>query len=220
MSDLVTTPVELTLLPSELVGDRVRVRPLRRGDGAAMFRAIDASRAHLSRFLPWVGHHRTEDDSEVYVRKAIAWWTLREDLPLVIETLRAEEGFAANAMIGASGLHRIDWALRVFEIGYWLRADATGRGFVTESVKLIAALAFERLAARRVEIRCDIDNVPSANVPRQLGFVEEARLAHQTRVVGGGETETWVFALDPAGYRALSWREQARAWVAAADSDG
>lgn len=213
-------PIELTPLPSELRGERVRVRPLRRGDGVALFRAVDRSRAHLSRFLPWVDRHKTWEDSEVYVRKAIAWWTLREDLPLVVETLSADGDLGANEIIGASGLHRIDWTLRAFEVGYWVRVDATGKGFISEAVKLVVALAFERLAARRVEIRCEVDNLRSANVAQRLGFDEEARLPRQVRVSDGSETESRVFALDPVRYAMLPWRERARARVLAADEDG
>ena len=33
--------------------------------------------------------------------------------------------------IGGTGLHRIDWAQRQFEIGYWCRSSRVGEGFVT-----------------------------------------------------------------------------------------
>ena len=66
---------------------------------------------------------------------------------------------AAKASSSAArGLHRIDWTLRKFEIGYWRKTGCEGRGFVTEAVRALARLAFDTLDARRVEIRMDDNN--------------------------------------------------------------
>src|SRR5687767_3692861 len=102
-------------LSSRMVGERVVVRPFMRGDGVDIFRAVDASRARLKEFLPWVDHHQSADDSEAFARGAHAKWVLREDLAVAIcdTTL---------AVVGGSGLHRFDWNVRSFEIGYWIRS--------------------------------------------------------------------------------------------------
>lgn len=202
---------ELVELPSVVSGERVRIRPFRRGDGARVFGAIDEDRDHLRAWLPWVDAHKTPDDTEVYVRKAHAWWMLREDLPLLVETIDGE-------VLGGSGLHRFDWAVRSFEIGYWIRKTREGQGFVSEAVKLATAIAFERLDAARVEIRCDAANVRSAAVPRRLGFVEEAMVKEEND--DGVERDTRVFAHGRASYGAEAWSEAAAARVRAADRDG
>lgn len=202
---------ELLPLPSVVTGERVRVRPYRRGDGRALFEAIDEDRAHLRAWLPWVDAHKTVEDSEVYVRKAHAWWILREDLPFGIESLD-------GALLGGSGLHRFDWASGSFEIGYWVRKSREGRGYVGEVVQLASAIAFERLGARRVEIRCDLANARSAAVPRRLGFAEEGCV--RTVTDDGSPREMRVFALDTDGFRRLPWSAAASGFVEAADRDG
>jgi ribosomal-protein-serine acetyltransferase len=204
---------ELLPLPSFIEGSRVRVRPFRRGDGAGVFAAIDEDRAHLRAWLPWVDAHKTAVDTEIYVRKAHAWWILREDLPVVIERTDGE-------ILGGSGLHRFDWAVRSFEIGYWVRKSAEGQGLVTEAVELEAAMAFERLEANRVEIRCDPENVRSAAVPRRLGFALEARLSSNTVAANGGLRDTLVFALTKETFRAAPWKDRALAAVQRADREG
>src|SRR5258707_266173 len=77
---------------------------------------------------------------------------VRERLPVGIFEL------TSGSFLGNSGLERVDWQLRRFEIGYWLRAGAQGRGYIHEAVRLLTALAFRELAAKRVQIRMDPRN--------------------------------------------------------------
>lgn len=56
------------------------------------------------------------------------------------------------------------------EIGYWLRADVTGRGYATEAARAMLALAARITGMSHVEIRCDARNARSAAVPRRLAF--------------------------------------------------
>jgi RimJ/RimL family protein N-acetyltransferase len=56
------------------------------------------------------------------------------------------------------------------ELGYWLRADETGRGFVTEGATAVLAVASRISRFSRVEIRCDARNAKSAAIPPRLGF--------------------------------------------------
>jgi RimJ/RimL family protein N-acetyltransferase len=56
------------------------------------------------------------------------------------------------------------------EIGYWLRADATGEGYATEAARAALALALTLPGMSRVSIRCDERNAPSVALSRRLGF--------------------------------------------------
>jgi RimJ/RimL family protein N-acetyltransferase len=56
------------------------------------------------------------------------------------------------------------------EIGYWLRADATGQGFATEAARAALELALAVPHIERVTIHCDERNASSAAVPQRLGF--------------------------------------------------
>jgi RimJ/RimL family protein N-acetyltransferase len=56
------------------------------------------------------------------------------------------------------------------EIGYWLRPDATGRGYATEAARALVDLAARLPHVSHVEIRCDPLNTASAAVPARLGF--------------------------------------------------
>ncbi len=140
-------------------------------------------------------------------------WLTREDL---IVAIRSRDG----TMLGGSGLHRIDWERRAFEIGYWIRKSATGKGHVTEAVQLLTAVCFDRLDASRVEIRCDPKNVKSSAVPERLGYLQEALLRSQSRGTDGSLRDTLVYALTPTSFMGADWAPKARRLVAAADRDG
>ena len=62
------------------------------------------------------------------------------------------------------------------EDGYWRRRGFGGQGYITEAARGLARLAFDRLGARRVEIRTDDGNSASWKVAERAGFTLEALL--------------------------------------------
>jgi RimJ/RimL family protein N-acetyltransferase len=182
-------------LPDEIPGERVLLRPYRPGDGAAVFEAVAESREHLRPWMPWVDSHRTVNDSEAFARRSAASWLGREDLPIAIWSPDGAR------LLGSSGLHVRSWDVPHLEVGYWLRRSAEGHGYVAETVRLLARLAFETLGANRLDLRCDARNQRSAAVARRLGFVHEATLRSNARDHFGALRDTLVFALTSQDYQ-------------------
>ena len=93
-----------------------------------------------------------------------------------------------TAPIGGIGLR---WNEDVAEIGYWTRADARGRGLTTRALLLAARVALEEGAAR-VQLRADVENVPSRRVAEKAGFTAEGvlRSAHWNPRLG--RRQSWV----------------------------
>ncbi len=182
-----------TLLPmfAELRGERVVVRPYRESDAQDMFEAVGESREHVRPWLPFADKHQTVEETRDLLVHWIAKWLLREDF------LVGVWGSTTGRYVGSSGLHPRKWEIGYFEIGYWLRATATGNGYMTEAVKLLTDYAFTHLAARRVEIRCDERNERSAAIPRRLGFVQEGRIRNNALNTKGELHTTLVFSLTP-----------------------
>jgi RimJ/RimL family protein N-acetyltransferase len=191
-----SAPIEL---PDQLVGGLVTVRPYAEPDAPLLWEAIEESREHLAPWMPWVGAYTTPDEALAAVRRFRAKWLSREDLHVAI----FDRG--GQRFLGGSGLHRIDWQIRRFEIGYWVRRSEVGHGYATETVQLLTRLAFDELAANRVEIRMDVDNVPSRAVAERLGFQLEGRLRQFAAGVDGQPRDIWVFSLLPREFAALAW---------------
>lgn len=195
------SPHELPLieLPEALPGSKVLLRPYRADDALPVWEAVVESRTHLAPWLPWVHQYRSPDDARAFVIRSQARWLLREDLTVGIFDR------ASGRYVGGSGLHQIDWELRTFEIGYWLRRTAQGYGFVSETVQLLTRLAFDRLRAHRVEIRVDPRNVRSRRVPERLSFVLEGTLRRCAPGDGEEPTDRHIFALIREDYDQLDW---------------
>jgi RimJ/RimL family protein N-acetyltransferase len=188
-------------LPAELLGSRVIVRPYREDDAPALWAAVEESRAGLlGEWMPWVRDYQVPEDALVTIRRLRARWLLREDLVTGIFDR------ATGRFLGGSGLHRIDWTIRRFEIGYWLRTSAMGHGYVTETVQLLTRLAFDRFEANRVEIRMDVRNTRSHAIPVRLGFVFEGCMRRASPDIHSQPGDIDVFALIRDDYERLPWR--------------
>jgi len=143
------------------------------------------------------------DDARVTIARMQAEWLLREDLPLGVFDL------ANGALLGGTGLHRINWNIRTFEIGYWLRRSAEGHGYMAEAVQLLTRMAFDTLQANRVEIRMDARNTRSEQIPKRLGFIHEGTLRNNIPDAHGQPRDTHIYALIPDDYRRLPWASRA-----------
>lgn len=175
-------------VPDEFETERLLIRSPRTGDGTQINMAILESLGELRDWMPWAQSAPSLDDSESNIRHACVRWMERSDLRL----LAFER--ASGDLVVNGGLHRIDWDVPKFEIGYWCRTRSCGQGYATEAVRGIAAFAFERLNARRVEIRCDARNQRSVAVAKRADFALEARLKNESRALDGTLRDTLIFA--------------------------
>jgi ribosomal-protein-serine acetyltransferase len=113
----------------------------------------------------------------------------REDLRLLIFLKDT------NQFVGSSGLHNPNWDVPKFEIGYWIATRYSGSGYMTEAVQGITNYAFSELKARRLEIRCDTQNLKSKAIPERLGYSLEGTLRNDDVSVGGSSLrDTCIYA--------------------------
>ena len=174
--------------PESFESDRLTIRAPRAADGTEMNAAVQETFDDLKPWMPWARQVPTLEESETYVRRAQCEFLAREDLTMLLFLK------GTNTLVGGSGLHRIDWNIPKFEIGYWCRKRFQGQGYISESTEAIARFAFETLGAKRVEIRCDPKNVRSRRVPDRLGFKLEGTLRNNTLSTSGELRDTLVFA--------------------------
>lgn len=174
--------------PDSFETERLLIRGPRPGDGKELSAAIADSIDELKAWMPWATHVHSVEEAELNVRKAWIDFMMRKDLRLHLYLKESD------TLIGCSGMHRIDWSVPKFEIGYWCRTPYTGNGYVREAVQGITHFAFNTLNAKRVEIRCDPFNARSQKIPEALGFELEATLCNDARAMDGQLRDTLVFA--------------------------
>ena len=140
-------------VPPEIETPRLTLRAPHPDYAQEINDAIRDSFEELRAWMEWAQKMPTVEESRVQQKRARADFLAREDLPVML--------FLGERIVGGSGLHRVDWAVPCFEIGYWVRTPDRGQGYVTEAVEALEALAFNTLGARRVEIRTDTRNTRS-----------------------------------------------------------
>jgi len=177
--------------PYELRSSRITVRCWQPVDAPLFKDAIDSSLDHLRPWMPWAHHEPQSVDEKVdLLRRFRGRFDLGEDFVYGIFTADG------SRVLGGCGLHRRS-GVGTLEIGYWIRADATGQGLATETVRLLTKAAFTTCDIERLDILVEPDNAASAAIPRKLGFTEEARLRRHLPSGHAGEPmrDALVFTL-------------------------
>lgn len=156
--------------PTQFTTERLLIRMPKPGDGKVVYHAINASISELKPWMPFAQVEQTEEDVELNIREAHINFLKRDDMRLLVFLKKTGE------FVGSSGLHRINWSLRKFEIGYWIDSRYSGKGYMTEAIEGIANFAVKELNATRLEIMCDSLNDKSRAIPERLGFSLEGTL--------------------------------------------
>jgi len=187
MDNTNTDPI-LLAIPESFESERLLIRAPLWGDGAAVNEAVRESVEELRPWMPWARSIPTLDESEAGIRRSRLQYMERTDLRLLVVNKQTGQ------LVGSSGLHRIDWQARKFEIGYWVRTSCERQGYVTEAVHAITSFAIRELHANRIEIRCDSRNTRSAKVAERAGFALEGILRNDQCDVDGLLRNTMIFS--------------------------
>ncbi len=175
-------------MPEEFESERLIIRAPKPGDGAELNAAIRESIDDLRPWMPWADHVPDVAETEANVISAYQRYKEATDLRLHLFSK------TTGRLVGSSGLHRIDWSVPKFEIGYWVRSSCAGQGYITEAVNAIAEFAFTKLGAKRVSICMDSLNTRSRLVAERAGFEFEGTLRNDSREPDGRLRDTLVYA--------------------------
>jgi len=182
-----TNPILLSI-PERFESERLIIRAPLLDDGPMVNAAVSASIGELRPWMPWARTVPTEEQSEVISRQGRIHYLERSDLRMYV--IHKETG----EFIGSSGLHRIDWQARKFEIGYWLSTQHCGKGYMTEAVDRITDFAIQELQANRIEIRVDSRNDRSIRIAERLGFTLEGTIRNDKCDAYGMLSHTRIYA--------------------------
>ena len=174
--------------PFELATDRLLIRSPITEDAFQLREAIAESLDTLKPWMPWADHAPTAEEARENCSRAAQ--DFREGKDFRLHLFLKESG----VFVGGSGLHRFDWSVPKFEIGYWIRQSYSGQGYVTEAVSWITKFALQSLGAKRVEIRCSARNVKSSRIPERLGFTLEGTLHNYARHIDGSLEDKCVYS--------------------------
>jgi RimJ/RimL family protein N-acetyltransferase len=196
-----TLPPERIDLGSGTLGSGdARAFVLRRllvGDAASVAGAVGDNLEHLRPWMPWAGK---ESADARFQRRRLAeaelQWSRGADFGFGLFAI----GSDPERMLGAFGL-TARRGPKTLEIGYWLRADATGYGLATRAVAALTDVAIGLPGIERVLVYCDEANDASGAIPRRLGYrVDRIVAVPPEAVAETGRQQEWVM-------RPALWRE-------------
>jgi len=155
-------------MPEKIISERLvleRPYPATFKLAEEIFANVEASRATLRVWLPWVDKtSRAEDTFTSYLATyCLDNWENKTGFPYMI---RSKE---TNELLGSVDLMSIDEKNKSGEIGYYLFDTAVGFGYMQEAVKSLEKAGFEA-GLNRIIIRNDTNNARSVNVAKNCGY--------------------------------------------------
>ncbi|MBL4955158.1 GNAT family N-acetyltransferase [Neobacillus sp. YIM B02564] len=150
------------------VDHEIELQVLQQHHAMKLFQLIDANRAHLREWLPWVDNVQSPFDIEGLTTLWLNQFAENSAYNLGI--------IFKGELVGAIGIHQIDWYNKMASFGYYLVKNAEGHGIISRSVKALLNYAYFELGLNRIEIRCGAKNTKSRAIPERLGFVMEGTI--------------------------------------------
>jgi RimJ/RimL family protein N-acetyltransferase len=198
--------------PERLETGPLVLRRMRAHDAGDIAAVVGESLEHLRPWMPWATKEAADHRSQLArISEADELWAAGTDYIYAIFARgsaadgeahgtpggrRPRGGVAGGpdgALAGTIGLHRKAGAT-IVEIGYWIAAAHTRRGYGTAAARAMTSLAATLPGVRQVEIQVDEANVASAGIPRKLGYRLDRIEDHEPEAPGErGRRMIWLW---------------------------
>ena len=158
--------------PTLLRTERLTLRPWRVSDAPALGAILDVNYEHLGLWIPpRIANPASPAELATRIQKFADDFATASEWRYALLTADEAMLLGEISLFPRSPTARVPYAdSDRIEVGYWIRKDATGKGFVTEAVCAVVEMVAKDPRFSCVEIRCDARNAPSNAVPVRLGF--------------------------------------------------
>ena len=159
-------------LPDPPLADgEIRLRPWEQGDVAAVTAACQDPEIPRWTVVP---HDYTERHASDFIDGTAGDIAAGRELALAVVD-------GDDRLLGALGLSNFDWPDLKAEIGYWMAAEARGRGIGSRATRMLAVWAVTSLGLERVELLANPENEASQRLAVRAGFTREGTLRRYRR---------------------------------------
>lgn len=195
-------------VPHRIESERLVLRCYAPTDAQALQAASAGNREHLLPWLPWA-----EADPQSVDEKLELILGFRSNYDADRNSVMGIFDRQSGELVGGTGIHPCGGEGHRFtrEIGYWIVKSREGHGFVTEAVRALLVVAFERVGLASLIIRCDPENTRSRKIPENLGFVTEGLLRNTIHRANGDLAAAYRYCMTAKEFRESSTGE---AWSA------
>lgn len=178
-----------------LVDETISLEFLEEIHAESLLNLVNANRHYLREWLPWVDNMQTVANFTHYIIDTKKRAAEKTDYGYAI--------IIDKNIVGRIGLHQINYANRIGEIGYWLADGLQGRGIIFKSCKALIGHAFKELGLNRIEIKCGIGNDKSRAIAEKLQFKQEGIL-QQGELLNGKFIDLYLYAMLKEEWRLIN----------------
>lgn len=166
-----------------LWGERIYLRPPRRGDFLAWSRLRETSRSFLAPWEPtWPADALSRGAYRRRLRRLVIDW--RDDIGYAFHICSRGD----NALLGGIALSNLRRGVaQTASVGYWIGQPHANQGFMSDAMAVMIRFAFGELALHRLEAACLPRNDASRALLRRSGFIEEGMARQYLRINGSWE---------------------------------
>ena len=161
-----------------VVDESITVREFRESDAEDLFKLVDGNRLRLRKWFPWVDQQICVGNSLDFIIAARARRRLGAGLTVCV--------VMHQRIVGEISLRMIDQTGRQALMGYWVGAEAEGRGMMSSSCRKVFEYGFETLGLHRVVLRAAKENRRSRKLAERLGFGEIGSGSQSESLLGPG----------------------------------
>jgi RimJ/RimL family protein N-acetyltransferase len=169
-----TTPIA----PLTLSDGVVAARSWQMGDAPALYEAARESIDTVGPWLPWLDDRYSVADAERWVTDSRQHWARQSEFRFVVHDA------ITGRLLGGVGLNHLNQTHRFANLGYWVRASATGAGVASRAARLVARFGLTTAGLGRIEILTVPSNLASQHVAAKIGATFEGELRDRLFVRG------------------------------------
>ena len=143
---------------------RLILRPPRKSDWRDIVEGVNNLK--VSRMLAVVPYPYKKKDAELWINDCLKKWKKKnkDDYTFFIELKES------GGVIGATGIHKIDYDNSICMTGTWIGEKHWRKGYIYEVKLPILDFIFKDLKLRRVETAAYEINIPSQKMSKRIGF--------------------------------------------------
>lgn len=180
----------------KLTTRRLVLRPVNKDDLKDIVENVN--NLHVSRYLAVVPFPYGKKD-------ALSW--INHSLKKRKEKIPSNFSFViyyapAKCVVGAIGLHKLDYNVKKAELGYWLGEKYWGNHVMSEAVEAVLKLGFNKLKLNRIDAKVFAENVASAMLLEKFGFRREGLMKQSGFSKASKKTyDEYMYALLKSEYK-------------------
>lgn len=151
---------------------------------------VEMSQRSIKQIKPWLQEGlspTTEQSAMAFVQKFDRDQTLGLAYGFMLQHTFSQK------YVGFAFLNHINPTHHFCNLGYWIDANATGKGYATLATKMLIQFATQQLGLKRVELVIEPQNTASIKVAEKAGCQNEGLLKNRI----WGEKDAYMYAYCP-----------------------